>query len=214
MEVCIYETTEVYKASMVMNILRKRKIRSFCKNMYIQNLHGDSKFLTGIDLIVGTIKIYVDKNKSGMARQIILNNHFFDDHYKTIENDKMEKDKYIILRLLMFSILSLFITPIFFNVTKLVFCFRNRILKPFLKYGILAINIVYFLFSISICITSKEYSIFIWKANILILSFFCINEYIEYDKKKSNIKYFFIIPIVLLILSFNIGYYIFNITIF
>jgi len=189
MEVCIYQTTEVYKALMVTSLLRKRKIRSFCKNMYIQNLHSGSKLLTGIDLVVGTIKIYVDKNRSGIARQIILHNHFFDNHFRTIENDKTEKDKYIILRLLVFSLLSLFIAPVFFNIAKLIFCFKNNISELFVKYGILAINIASFFFSIIICINDREYSMFILKANFVILPFFCINEYIEYawQNRKTRI---------------------------
>jgi hypothetical protein len=55
------------------------------------------------------------KKNVGKAKQIINNIPFLKKKIKTIENDKIEKDKYDAERALMFSVASMFIVPFFFN---------------------------------------------------------------------------------------------------
>jgi hypothetical protein len=111
MEYCVYETDDDYKARMVVNLLKKNKIKTFCKNLDIQNLYGDSKLMTGCDLIVGEIKVYVEGKNIGKAKKIINNVPFLKKKIKTIENDEIEKNKYEAQRTLLFSITTLFVVP-------------------------------------------------------------------------------------------------------
>ena len=212
MDYCIYETEDDYKARMVVDILKKRKIVTFCKNFGIQNLYGDSKLFTGTDLIVGDIKIYVKNNDVGKAKQIINKIEYLKNNSnRIIENDEIKKNTYISQRSLMFSITSLFIIPFFFNLEYILYCFRKKIK---IKYIILIINCSYFLFSIITCILSFEYLKLIWKLNIFFTLAFSIGKYLELHKKKSKIAYLMIIPIILLIISYNIAYQLFGIKLF
>jgi len=113
MDYCIYETDEEYKARMVVNIFKKHKINTFCKNLGIQNLYGDSKLFVGSDLIIGEIKVYVEKKNIGKAKRIINNIPFLQKKIKTIENDEIEKEKYNAQRALYFSVTTIFIIPFF-----------------------------------------------------------------------------------------------------
>jgi len=70
------------------------------------------------------------------------------------------------------------------------------------------------LFSIIYCINSFEYLKFIWKTNLIFTTAFSIGKSIELHKKNSNLKYLMIIPIILLILSYNIAYQFFELIIF
>jgi hypothetical protein len=211
MEYCIYKTDDDYKAKMVINILKKKKIMTFCKNMYIQNLFGYSKLITGTDLIVGEIMIYVKEKDVGKAKQIINQVTFIKHRIKTIENNEIKKDTYISQRTLIFSFATLFIIPFFFNFEYLIHCFRKK-LK--VKYILLAINIFYLLFSIILCITNFDYTKFIWKWNLLFTFVFSMGKYIELHEKKSKLKYLMAIPIILLILSYNIADQLFGIKLF
>ena len=201
MEYCIYETDDDYKARMVVNILKKNKIMTFCKNMGIQNLFGESKFFTGNDLIVGEIKIYVKEKDVGKAKRIINKVAFLKKEIRTIENDEVKRNAYIIQRSLLFSITSLFIVPFFFNLEYIIYSFKNN-LK--VKYILLVINILCLLFSTILCITSFEYVKLIWKGNFFITMAFSIGKYIELHIKKSKLRYIMVIIIILLIIGYNI----------
>jgi hypothetical protein len=211
MDYCIYETSEEYKARMVVNILKKNKIKTFCKNLGIQNLYGDSKLFTGMDLIVGEIKVYVEKKNIGKAKQIIMNIPFLQNKIHTIENDEIQRNKYIAQRALLFSIASLFIIPFFFNLEYLIYSFKRRLN---IRYILSIINISYFLFSIILCISNLNYLKFIWKGNIFFTLAFSIGKSIELNKKKSKLEYLMIIPIILLFVSIFIAELILNIRFF
>ena len=208
---CVYETDEEYKARMVVNILKKRKIKTFCKNLGIQNLFGDSKMFTGMDLIVGEVKVYVEGKNYGRAKKIIKNSIFLEKKFKTIENDEIQMEKYKIQRSLMFSITSLLILPFFYNMEYIIFCFRKKIS---VRYIILILNISYLLFSIMLCINNPEYLKSIWKWNFFIILAFSIGKGIELKKKKSKLSDFMSIPIILLISSYIIAEIFFDIRIF
>ena len=203
MDFCIYETDEEYKARMVVNILKKYKINTFCKNLGIQNLYGDSKLFVGSDLIIGEIKVYVEKNNFIKSKQIINNIPFLKKKIKTIENDEIEKNKYNAQRALTFSVTTIFIIPFFFNLEYLIFSFKNKLR---VRYILAIINILFLSFSIISCINSFEYLKFIWKINLFFTTAFCIGKGIELHKKNSKLKYLLIIPIMLLIISYNIAY--------
>ena len=211
MEYCVYETDDDYKARMVVNILKKNKIKTFCKNLDIQNLYGDSKLITGCDLIVGEIKVYVEERNIGKAKQIINNVPFLKRKIKTIENDENEKNKYEAQRTLVFSITTLFVVPFFFNLEYIIHCFNKKLS---IRYILLIINIFYLSFSIIFCVNSFEYIKFIWKANIFFTLFFSIKKYYELKKRKSKYRDLMYIPTILLILSYIIAEIIFNIRIF
>jgi hypothetical protein len=211
MEYCIYETDDDYKAKMAVKILEKNKIRTFCKNMGTQNLFGDSKLFTGGDLIIGEIKIYVDEKDFGKAKQIINKIPFLAKKIKTIENDEIEKNKYMFQRSLLFSFASLFIIPFFFNLEYLIYFFIKKLRE---RYILVMINALYLSISIIFCITNFEYIKFIWKGNLFFTFAFSIAKGIELHKKRSKLKYLMIIPIILLILSYNIADKIYNIKLF
>ncbi|GHT80014.1 hypothetical protein FACS1894130_10410 [Spirochaetia bacterium] len=211
MEHCIYETDDEYKAKMVVNILKKNKILTFSKNMGIQNLFGDSKLFVGSDLIVGEIKIYVKEGDIGKAKQIINRIPFLKKEIKTIDNDEIKKKTYIMQRALVFSVATLFIIPFFFNLEYLIYCFKNN---SRVRYILLVINILYMLLSIVFCIKSFEYTKMIWKWNLFFTLAFSIGKGIELHNKKSKLKYLMIIPIILLILSYNIAYQMYGIQLF
>jgi hypothetical protein len=211
MEYCIYKTDDDYKAKMVVNILKKNKIMTFCKNMYIQNLFGYSKLITGSDLIVGEIKIYAKEKDVGKAKQIINHVTFIKQKIKTIENDEIKKDTYISQRTLIFSFATLFIIPFFFNLEYLIYCFRKKLRVRYISLGI---NIFYLLFSMILCANNFDYIKFIWKGNLFFTLFFSIEKYIDLDKEKSKLKFLMIVPIILLILSYHIVNQIFGIKIF
>ena len=211
MEICIYETDEDYKARMVVNILKKNRIMSFCKNLGIQNLYGYSKLFTGSDLIVGGIKVYVKQSDAGKAKQIINRINYLKNTNRTIENDKIKKDTYISQRALMFSIASFFIIPFFFNIEYIIYCFKNKLR---VKYLILILNISYFLFSIVFCFYNHEFLRNIWKWNFFLTLAFSIGKGIDLNKKQSKYKYLMILPTMLLIISYGIADQVFNIRIF
>jgi hypothetical protein len=211
MDNIIYETDDEYKARMVVNILKKNKIKTFCKNLGIQNLYGDSKLFTGTDLIVGSIKVYVEERNIGKAKQIINNVPFLRKEIRTIENDDIQKDKYIAQRALMFSVATLFIIPFFFNLEYLIYCFNK---KFSIRYILLIINVLYLLFSVVLCIISFEYLKIIWAWNLFFTFAFSIGKGIELHNKKSKLKYLMVIPIILLILSYNIADQIYGIKLF
>jgi hypothetical protein len=201
MEYCIYETDSDYKARILINILKKKKINSYCKNFDIQNLYGDSKLFTGNDLIVGEIKIYVEKKDIRKAKQIINDNPILEKKFKTIEDDVNEKNKYIAQRSLMFSMATFFILPFFFNLEYLIYCFKNKFRT---RYILLILNILFISLSVMFCINSLEYIKFLWKGNFYIMLVFSIGKYIELYKKKSKIKYFMVLLIVLIFTGYNI----------
>jgi hypothetical protein len=211
MDNCIYETDDDYKARMVVSILKTNKIKTFCKNLGTQNLYGDSKLFTGTDLIVGSIEVYVEEKNIGKAKQIINNDPFLKKKIQTIENDEVQKEKYSTQRALMFSFAALFIIPFFFNLEYLIYCF---IQKFKIGYILLLINVLYLSFSVVLCIKSFEYLVMIWKGNLFFTVAFSIGKAIDLHKKKSKLKYLMIIPIVLLILSYNIADQIYGIKIF
>lgn len=184
MEYCVYETDDDYKARMVVNLLKKNKIKTFCKNLDIQNLYGDSKLITGCDLIVGEIKVYVEERNIGKAKQIINNVPFLKRKIKTIENDENEKNKYEAQRTLVFSITTLFVVPFFFNLEYIIHCFNKKLS---IRYILLIINILYLSFSIISCVNSFEYIKFIWKANIFFTLFFSIKNIMSLKKENQNI---------------------------
>jgi hypothetical protein len=211
MDYCIYETDDDYKARMVVNILKKNKIKTFCKNLGIQNLYGDSKLFTGMDLIVGSIEIYVEEKNIGKAKQIINNEPFLKKKIQTIENDEFQKDKYSTQRALMFSFAALFVIPFFFNLEYLIYCLVKK-LK--VGYILVLINVMYLSFSVVLCINSFEYLRMIWAGNLFFTVAFSIVKAIDLHKKKSKLKYLMIVPIVLLILSYNIADQIYGIKVF
>jgi len=211
MNYCIYETDDDYKAKMLIDFLEEEGIFTYTVNMGLQNLYGDSKLWTGTDLIVGGIKIYVKENDLEKAKQIIEETSFFKNDYKTIEDDTLKKDTYFIQRSFCFSFLSIFIIPFFFNLEYIIYSFKNNIKA---KYYILIFNVLCLLISVISCIFSFEYFKLIWKWNLLFTSAFSIGKGIDLHNKKSKLKYSMIIPIVLLILSYNIAYQIFEIKLF
>jgi len=202
MDCCIYETDSDYKARVVIDVLKEENILTYSVNMGLQNLYGDSKLWTGSDLIVGEIKIYVKEEDYEKAKQIIEETTFLKNDFKTIEDDKVKKDTYIIQRSFLFSAASLLIIPFFFNLEYVIYCFKNN-LKA--KYILLLANVFCLVFSIVLCLGSFEYIKSIWKWNFLITSLFCIGKGITLYKKKSKLVYILLIPIILLILSYVIA---------
>jgi hypothetical protein len=211
MEYCIYETDDDYKARMVVSILEKNKIATFCKNLGIQNLFGDSKLFTGNDLVVGEIKIYVKEEDTEKARQIIDEIAFLKKEVKTIENDEVKKNIYVVQRSLFFSVASFFIVPFFFNLEYLIYCFKNNIK---VKYILLIVNVLCLSISVILCITNFEYFKIIWKGNLFFTTAFSIGKYVDLHNKKSKLRYIMIIPIILLIISYNIADQIYGIKLF
>ena len=209
MEYCIYGTDEDYKARMAIDILKENKIIAYSKNMGIQNLFGDSKLFTGSDLIIGEIKIFVKEDDVEKAKQILSNIPFLKNTIKTIENDEIKKDSYSSQRALIFSVCSLFIIPFFFNLEYLIHYLSKR-----KNYVLLIINSMYFLFSIIMCFNSFDYLKFIWKGNLFFTLAFSIGKWVELHRKKSKLAYLMIIPIIFLILSYNIADQIYGIKIF
>ncbi|MDR1390588.1 MAG: DUF2007 domain-containing protein [Treponema sp.] len=200
MECCIYETDDDYKAAMAVNVLKKNRILTFAKNRGIQNLFGDSKLYTGSDLIVGEIKIYVKETHAEKAKQVIGNMPLLRKRIKTIENDVIKKNAYMAQRTLFFAAASLFIIPFFFVIDYLVYCFRNHFK---VRYILLMAHIVCISISAVFCIKSFEYAKLIWKLNLLFIPAFSLGKYIELRNKK--IKYLLFIPVLLLILSYNVA---------
>jgi len=211
MDYCIYETDDEYKAKMLIDILKDENILTYTVNMGLQNLYGDSKLWTGTDLIVGGIKIYIKQNDIEKAKQIIDEIPFLKNNYKTIEDDNFKKDTYFIQRSFLFSFLSIFIIPFFFNLEYIIYSFKNNIKA---KYYILIFNVLSFFISIFSCIVSFDYLKLIWRWNLLFTLVFSIIKYIDLNKKQSKLKYTMIIPIILLILSYNIAYQVFGIILF
>jgi hypothetical protein len=211
MEYCIFETNEEYKARMVINLLEKYKIKTFCKNLGVQNLFGDSKLFTGMDLIIGDVKVYIERKNIGKAKRIINNTLFLQNNIKTIENDEIQKDKYIAQKALLFSITSLFIIPFFFNLEYLIYSFKRKLS---VKYILLFMNISYLLFSIISCINDFDYLKYIWKGNILLVIILSIKKSNELNKRKSKLEYLMIIPIILIIVSIFVAELILDIRFF
>ena len=211
MEYCIYKTDDEYKAMMVVDILKKNKILTYCKNLKLQNLYGESKLWTGSDLIVGEIKIFIKNEDIEKSKRVIDCVPFLKQEYGTIENDKNKMVTYTIQRAFCFSLLSSFIIPFFFNIEYIIYFIKNNVKA---KYIILISNTICFLLSLTICIFSFDFIKIIWKWNLLFIPAFCIGKYIDFYRRESNLKYLMIIPIILLIISYNIADLIFNIRLF
>ena len=73
---------------------------------------------------------------------------------------------------------------------------------------------MYLLFSIIMCFNSFTYLKFIWKGSLFFTLAFSIGKWVELHGKKSKLAYLMIIPIILLILSYNIADQIYGIKIF
>ena len=211
MEICIYETNQEYKARMVIDLLEENEIYTFSKNLGLQNLYGDSKLWTGNNLIVGDIKIYVKNEDFDKAKNIIDQIPLLKEKFNTIENDENENNTYFIQRALLSSFLSFFIVPFFFNLEYIIYCFRNNIRT---KSILLIVNVLCLALSLILCIGSFEFTKTIWKWNLLFTFAFSIGKFIELHNNKRKIKYLMIIPIILLIASFNIADQLFGIRLF
>ena len=211
MDYCIYETDNDYKANMVIDILKTNKIMSYTKNLGIQNLYGSSKLITGRDLLAGKIKIYIESEDVKKAEKLLKDIPFLKKKIETIENDEIEKEKYIIERALVFSLASIFIIPFFYNLEYLIYFFRKNMK---VKYFYLIFNILFLLFSIIFCIGGFEYLKGIWKANIFFTTAFGIGKCIKFHNQNSNLKYLMIVPIIMLIISYIIADKIYGIVLF
>jgi hypothetical protein len=198
MEYCVYESGDDYKARIVLDILEKNGISTYCINM-------------SSDLCVSSVKICVKEEDIENATELINQLPFLKNNFETTEYNENERNSYIIQGSWISSFLSFFIVPFFFNLEYIIYLFKNNIKT---KYILLIANVLSLLLSIVFCIGSFEFANFIWKWNSLVTLIFSVGKFIELHNKKSNTKYFMIIPIILLILSYVIAYQVFNIRLF
>jgi hypothetical protein len=197
---CIFSTDNTLLVLQIKGLFDTNEIHYYIQNLNTPNIYGDSKLTTGMNLLTGPMKIYVDSEDKKAALDLIKIVSPESKRYKKTGKKTCNESKYddmvilnsMIIKSLVLSSASCLITPLFFNIGYFDKIFKHKKLTAIILISICIVNTI---IGMVLLINNTQNMIFL---NILILPVLCLGKFISLRKKtKSKLCFLLLIPVII-----------------
>lgn len=202
MEQSIFSTDNEHEALQVKEFLEQNSIPCYIKNLYTQNLFTYTKFFTGTDPIAGQIQIIAKEQDVETALRYLTDYFGIDEQSgeKKNENNTIikSKERTIISKALIFTVMSFLIIPIIFNIKNIIYLYKNN---KIIFYLTLILNLMIIIPSILFYSLSRDNIELLVVLNMLVFPLMCLRKgVISYKRTAKKIDLLWFLPITLLAL--------------
>ena len=210
---CIFSTNSEIEALQVKDSLENNGITTLIKNLHTQNILGTTKMFTGIDLLAGSIEIYVAEydvdNAIALLKEYIdTTNIESEDFVKNDINDVSETiseeniknyDKSILGKSFILSFISFSFSPLLFNIGYLVKLWKYKRNIAIIYTIITLVSTSFGVFTLFIKIYGIEYyNLFL---GLLLLPILCTIKSISiYIKTKSLLSIIYLLMAIIVVI--------------